>query len=205
MGVDLSLKAIPKFGKRLIDKSELRKGTEYSNLLFHTFSAFQNEFCDFGNPDWIEFKNDARTLLPYFNDENYFEKFDLDTNRTYEALDYLIIQFQESKNFEPVEFRNFESFYYAGIECDFCRGGQGFILKYWDFEIIKKKKEIIDQLSFNELYGKYNEADMIRQGVYKMEQIKNSPREKLKMVFDKTKIFLADARELGGYVLVCKD
>ncbi len=205
MGVDISLKAIPKSGKQLIDKAESRKGTEYADLLFFTFSAFKNDFCDFGDPNWIEFKNDARRLIPFFNSGMALEQFILDTHRSYEALDYLIIQFQAASHANPVAFRKFESFYYSGIECEFCKGTQGFKLKYWDLEILKKKKALFDQLSFEAIYTKYNEADMIRQGVYKIEQIKDAPDTKLKTVFEQTQIFLANAVELGGYVLVCKD
>jgi len=205
MGVDLSLEAIPKYGKKLIDKSESRKGSEYATLLFFTFSALKDDFCDYGHTDWIEFKNDARELIPYFEDENYLEKFQIDTNRTYSALDYLIIQTQKSKNLKPVEFKKFESFYYSGTDCDFCKGGQGYNLKYWDIETIKKKKEIFDQLIFEELFKKYDVEEMIKQGVYKIHQINYSPREKIKLVFDQTKIFLDNALKLGGYVLVCKD
>ncbi|MFK8104070.1 MAG: DUF1877 family protein [Saprospiraceae bacterium] len=205
MSVDISLTAIPKSGKQLIEKSESRRGSEYANLLFFTFSAFKNDFCDFGDPDWIEFKEDARALLPFFKGENDLGKFRLNTNRAYEAIDYLIMQFQASGNKEPVEFRKSESFYYAGIEGDFCKGAQGFPLKYWDFEILKKKKALFDHFSFEEIYAKYNEADMTRQGVYKIEQIKHDPEIKLKAVFEQTKVFLAHALDLGGYVLVCKD
>lgn len=205
MGVDLSLKAIPKIGKKLIDKSESRKGTEYSSLLFHTFSAYKADFCDFGNSDWKEFKNDARELIPYYNDEKFFQKFQLDTNRTYEVIDYLINHAQAINKNKPVEFRKQESFYYSGIECEFCKGVQGRYLKYWDLEMLKKKRELIDSLSFEEIFKEYDEVDMIKQGVYKIEQIKHSPKVKIETVFNETKIFLNHAEKLGGYVLVCKD
>ena len=75
MGVDLSLMAIPKIGKNLIDKAASRKGSEYANLLFHTFSALHTNFQDFGHPEWVEFKNDVRTLIPHFRDRD-LQKFD---------------------------------------------------------------------------------------------------------------------------------
>lgn len=205
MGVDLSLKAIPKFGKQLIEKAESRKGTEYASLLFHTFSAFKKDFCDFGNPDWMEFKKDARALIPYFKEESDLEKYSLDTNRTYEAIDYLMVQLQASKQGEPLAFRNYQPFYYSGFECAFCKGGQGYALKYWDLEMIKKKNKMLQQISFPALFEGYQENEMIRQGVYKIEQIKKSPVEEIKFIVEQTKVFLKNAEELGGYVLVCKD
>jgi len=52
---------------------------------------------------------------------------------------------------------------------------------------------------------KYDVNEMTKQGVYKIHQINYSPREKIKLVFDRTKIFLDNALKLGGHVLVCKD
>lgn len=205
MGVDLSLKAIPKIGKKLIDKSVSRRGTEFADLLFFTFSAFQANFNDFDNPEWIEFKNDVRALIPFYNDDNYRHKFQLNTNRLYEVIDYLIAQVLVENQKQPIDFRIKESFFYSGIECDFCKGVQGYILKYWDLDLIKERRKLINSFSFERLFSKYHEMDMIDQGVYKIDQIKSAPKEKIKSVFNQTKEFLKNAENLGGYVLICKD
>ncbi|MEM6380768.1 MAG: hypothetical protein AAF705_21475, partial [Bacteroidota bacterium] len=199
MGVDLSLMAIPKIGKRLIDKAANRKGSEYADLLFHTFAALQVNFQDFGHPDWIEFKTDVSTLLPHFKDKD-LQKYHLDTNRMYDAMDYLIGQMQASNPKQPTNFRTQESFYYTGIECDFCKSTQGYKLKYWDIEMIRNKKSLLDKYTFKQLINTYDEADMIRQHVYKIDQINATPKLKLKGLFEATTTFLSHAEQLGGYV-----
>ncbi|WP_299222609.1 hypothetical protein [uncultured Aquimarina sp.] len=199
MGLDLSLLAIPKEGEIILKKAELKKGSEYSDILFSLPRAFDDNFTDFGHPDWIEFKNDARNLATYYPEKKFLKKFYIDTIRTYEVFDYIFAKIENDER----NFKESEPFFYDGIKCDYSISGQGYPLKYWDIEILQKKKTLIDSLNFKEFFENYNFRKMVNEVVYKIEQINNHP-EKIEQIFNDVKKFMEYAVELDGYVLVFK-
>jgi len=202
MAIDLDLLAIPPAGKTLLDKAQARAGSEYSYILFSTFQAMSNDFQHFGHPDWVEFQQDARALIPHYPGSKFTRDYQFQTNRAYGALDYLIAKTLNKSGFKAGE--PFPSFLYSGTTCSFSKSTIGFPLKYWDAAYIREQKEHLASLSFGTLFQAYDALDMKERGVYKIHQIDARPQEKLQAVWEGLKAFLDRAQQLGGYVLVFK-
>jgi len=197
MGLDLALLAVPKEVENILKKTERKLNSEYLNLIFHLPKAFEEDFKDFGHSDWIEFKKDAKNLMKFYPEGMFNSKFYIDTNRTYEVLDYLITQR------ENVDFNHSNYFFYDGIDFSHSKSGQGFSLKYWDLDFLQKKKRILDSISFEELYMFYDYRKMVDEGVYKIEQL-NENTEEIRNLLLEVKTFLKNALKLKGYVFILK-
>lgn len=199
MGLDVYLLAVPKEVESILKKVEQKQASEYCDAVFSLPRAFENDFVDFGHPDWIAFKKDAQDLVQYYPKNKFDSKFYMDTNRTYGIFDYLLAKRENSVR----HFKDATPFFYDGIKHNTCESGQGFKLIYWDLEILQKKKELFDAISFEELYELYDFKNMVAECVYKIEQL-NQATEELQDMFNKIKTFLENAIELQGYVLVFK-
>ncbi|MEP0265466.1 DUF1877 family protein [Dokdonia sp.] len=192
MAIDLSLTAVPIQVKNILSKSVEKKDSEYADALFTLPSAFQSDFIDFGHPDWIAFRKDAISLVKYYPKKKFEDKYHFDTNRIYGALNYLIAQYENKKE---------SSFFNDGIPVDELRSGQGFLLKYWDREMIKKKKELIESIKYEDLIRHYDFEKMYMDGVYKVTQI---DKDSIKTIFQGLKDFIINAAILNGFVIVSK-
>lgn len=193
MAIDLSFTAVPIQVKNILSKSVEKKGSEYADALFNLPSAFQSDYIDFGPPDWIAFKKDATSLLEHYPKKKFEEKYHFDTNRTYGVLDYLIAQHENNVA---------SSFLYDGIHINGIVSGQGFLLKYWDRELIKKKKALIENIKYEDLIRHYDFEKMSMNGIYKITQI---DKDSIEIVFQGLKDFIINAAILNGFVIVSKD
>ncbi|WP_298517223.1 DUF1877 family protein [uncultured Kordia sp.] len=199
MAIDLCLLAAPKEVENILTKAIVHQDSEYPDAVFALSSALENNFTDFGHPDWIELKKDAQDVLKYYPEEKFNSKFYLDTNRTFQMFDYLIAKREDSVR----HFKDAIPFFYDGIKHATCISGQGFGLLYWDLDILRKKKSLLDAVSFEEFYEVYDAENMIAEGVYKIEQLQGKTEE-LRTMFTKIKQFLEHALTLKGYVLIIK-
>jgi hypothetical protein len=199
MAIDLSLLAIPKEGQVILKKAKNKIDSEYSDIIFLLPEAFKKDFKDFNHPDWIEFKSDAQNLAKKYPNKIFLKKFHLETNRLYEVFDYLFAKIKDSKK----DFREMTPFFYDGVEFDSCISGQGQILKYWDTKTLKKKKELIESINFDNFYKNYDFETMTKEGVYKIKQI-NSHKKSIELLFNELKDFIKNAIKLDGLVLILK-
>ncbi|MFD2564788.1 DUF1877 family protein [Aquimarina rubra] len=195
MGLDLSMTAVPIEMKNIFSKAIEKSESEYPSIIFSLPSAFKADFYDFGHPDWIEFKKDARTLLQYYPNNKFDYKYYFDSNRSYDALDYLISRYITDYNY---------SFFNEGIEFKQSVGGQGQTLKYWSKEILIEKAKLIEKIEFSDLMKHYDFEQMEELGVYKITQIDYN-KGNIKEVFINLKFFLNEAIKVSGYVLIIKN
>ncbi|MEM6684390.1 MAG: DUF1877 family protein [Bacteroidota bacterium] len=199
MAIDISLLAVPKEAERILTKAALQSDSEYGEAVFALPKALEDTFVDFGHPDWIALRKDAKELLQFYPKQQFDTKFYYDTNRTYEVFDYL---FAKHKN-AVRNFKDATPFFYDGIVHSTSISGQGFPLYYWDLEHTLAKKTLFESVSFERLFQHYNLTNMKEEGVYKMEQFEENFQE-LQQRFTQINQFLADAVALQGYVLVMK-
>ncbi|MBC6994940.1 DUF1877 family protein [Neolewinella lacunae] len=195
MGLDLSMTAVPIEMKNIFSKVIEKRESEYPSIIFSLPRAFKTDFCDFGHPDWIEFKKDAQMLLEYYPNKQFDNKYYFDSNRTYDALDYLI-----SKKINDYNY----TFFGDGIEFKESLGVQGRTLKYWDIKILRRKSKLVEKIESGDLMKHYDFEKMEKLGVYKISQI-NCHKENVEEVFINLKSFLSEAIQLNGYVLIIKD
>lgn len=195
MGLDLSMTAVPIEMKNIFSKAIEKSESEYPGIIFFLPRAFKSDFCDFGHPDWIEFKEDAHSLLEYYPNKKFEKKYYFDSNRAYDVLDYLIARHLNNSNY---------AFFEDGIELKESIGSQGHTLKYWDQEILKKKTKLIEKIEFNDLIKHYNLKKMEELGVYKIIQI-DYHKESIETIFKSLKLFLNEAIAINGYVIITKN
>lgn len=195
MGLDLSMTVVPIEMKNIFSKAIEKSESEYPSIIFSLPSVFKADFYDFGHPDWMEFKKDARTLLEYYPNKKFDDKYYFDSNRNYDALDYLISRYINNHNY---------SFFNDGIEFKQSIGGQGQTLKYWSKEILIEKAKLIEKIESSDLMKHYDFEKMEKLGVYKITQI-DYKKENIKEVFNNLKFFLNEAIKLNGYVLIIKN
>jgi hypothetical protein len=195
MGLDLSMTAVPIEMKNIFSKAIKKNESEYPSIIFSLPSVFKADFCDFRHPDWMEFKKDAQTLLEYYPNNRFDNKYYFNSNRSYDALDYLIPRYINNANY---------SFFNDGIEFKHSVGGQGQTLKYWNKEILIEKAKLIKKIKSSDLMKHYDFKKMEEHGVYKITQI-NSHKENIAEVFTNLKLFLSEAMKINGYVLIMKN
>lgn len=195
MGLDLSMTALPIEVKKIFSKAIEKRETEYPSILFSLPRAFQTDFCDFGHPDWIEFKKDAQSLLKYYPNQKFENKYYFDSRRTYDVLDYLIGRQLNDNNY---------TFFNDGLGFKASIGVQGRTLKYWDQKILRTKAELIQKIEYRDLMKHYDFEKIKELGIYKIIQI-NDHKESIEAVFVDLKLFLKQATAINGYVIITKD
>ncbi|WP_299682089.1 DUF1877 family protein [uncultured Dokdonia sp.] len=192
MAIDISLIAVPIQITAIFQKINDRQDSEYGDALFSLPNAFESDFNDFGHPDWIDSKQDLQQLLQYYPTQTFESKYYVDLKRVFGVLEYLIAHY---KNDESISFFN------DGLPISDLRSGQGFLLKYWNQEILKNKRILIENIQYDDLIKQYNYKKMEASGVYKISQI-HAHKNSIKFLFLELKEFMKHAEALGGFVII---
>lgn len=194
MGLDISLTAVPIEMDIIFEKAKQKSNTEYPDILCSLPNAFRTDFCDFGHPDWIEFRKDANELLQYYPNKKFKSKYYFNPNRAYDVIDYLIAAFLNNTDYR---------FLNDGIEFNVATSSQGFALKYWNQEMLHQKADLLEKITYNDLMQHYDFKKMKQYGVYKITQIHHQ-KEAIETTFADLKYFLNEAKKINGYVIITK-